>query len=266
MKKTFTLSEVLITLVIIGIIAAITVPVVMAEYQKKAYVTKLKKAYSSIQSGFKLSMANSGVFELADSDLFDDIRTDPGTSSSTSCSIGQVNYAFKSICIDLTNEFARIFNAQISKTPKNYIIKYFDKSGQSDMSNRPLLIFPDGMFAIIQIFYFEKTEFECQRVLDYGGNKSACIKLGSVTIDINGDKGPNTYGKDVYAFSIGNNGLRPVGSIEDALSMNVRPLSSNGNYWKTSGDCGKENLTKGGVKMGYRCAARIMDNGWEIDY
>lgn len=48
MKKGFTLAEVLITLGIIGIVAAMTLPTLVASYQKKATATKLKKIYSSI--------------------------------------------------------------------------------------------------------------------------------------------------------------------------------------------------------------------------
>ena len=56
--RSFTLAEVLITLVIIGVIAAITVPTLMAQYRKKEYVTQLKKAYSTLSNGFKLAMTN----------------------------------------------------------------------------------------------------------------------------------------------------------------------------------------------------------------
>lgn len=44
----FTLAEVLITLVIIGVIVAITVPTLIAKYQKEQTVTRLKKAYSAL--------------------------------------------------------------------------------------------------------------------------------------------------------------------------------------------------------------------------
>ena len=43
MKKAFTLSEVLITLGVIGIVAAITIPNLMGKYQKQVTVNKLKK-------------------------------------------------------------------------------------------------------------------------------------------------------------------------------------------------------------------------------
>ena len=42
-KLSFTLSEVLITLVVIGIIAAITVPVIVSKHQKEQTEIQLKK-------------------------------------------------------------------------------------------------------------------------------------------------------------------------------------------------------------------------------
>ena len=48
MKKAFTLAEVLITLGIIGIVAAMTLPTLIGKYQKKQTVTQLKKAYRDI--------------------------------------------------------------------------------------------------------------------------------------------------------------------------------------------------------------------------
>ncbi len=48
-KAAFTLAEVLVTLGIIGIVAAMTMPVLIANHQKKETVAKLKKAYSILQ-------------------------------------------------------------------------------------------------------------------------------------------------------------------------------------------------------------------------
>jgi prepilin-type N-terminal cleavage/methylation domain-containing protein len=44
MKKAFTLAEVLITLAIIGVVAALTIPTVVRNYQKTQTVTQLKKS------------------------------------------------------------------------------------------------------------------------------------------------------------------------------------------------------------------------------
>ena len=51
----FTLAEVLITLGIIGVVAAMTLPNVIAGYRKKTVETRLAKLYSSINNAIKLS-------------------------------------------------------------------------------------------------------------------------------------------------------------------------------------------------------------------
>lgn len=53
--KAFTLAEVLITLGIIGIIAAMTMPNIIAGYRKKVVETKLAKLYSSINQAIEMS-------------------------------------------------------------------------------------------------------------------------------------------------------------------------------------------------------------------
>ena len=49
MKRGFTLAEVLVTLGIIGVVSAMTVPTLMQNYQRKSYVTQLHKVYNEIQ-------------------------------------------------------------------------------------------------------------------------------------------------------------------------------------------------------------------------
>ena len=48
MKKGFTLSEILITLTIVGVVAALTVPAVMKNYRNRLYVAQLQKTYAQI--------------------------------------------------------------------------------------------------------------------------------------------------------------------------------------------------------------------------
>ncbi len=47
-KKGFTLAEVLVTLGIIGVVSALTVPTLMQNHQRKVFVTQLHKVYSEI--------------------------------------------------------------------------------------------------------------------------------------------------------------------------------------------------------------------------
>ena len=56
----FTLAEVLITLGIIGVVAALTIPGVIDKYQKQETVSRLKKAYSIMQNAIKMSELENG--------------------------------------------------------------------------------------------------------------------------------------------------------------------------------------------------------------
>ena len=56
----FTLAEVLITLGIIGVVAAITMPTLINNYQKKAAITAAKKAYSTLSQAYTQLVNDNG--------------------------------------------------------------------------------------------------------------------------------------------------------------------------------------------------------------
>lgn len=69
MKNGFTLSEVLITLGIIGVVAAMTIPPVIQNHKKHVVETKLKKVYSTINQAIKLSEVTFGDVQTWDRDI-----------------------------------------------------------------------------------------------------------------------------------------------------------------------------------------------------
>ena len=54
MKKGFTLAEVLITLGIIGVVAAMTMPTLINNHREKETVVKLKKLNSTLQNAYNI--------------------------------------------------------------------------------------------------------------------------------------------------------------------------------------------------------------------
>ena len=63
-KSAFTLAEVLITLGIIGVVAAITIPALMANYQKMVQRQQFKKAYNTVYNAFRLAETNLGYHPM----------------------------------------------------------------------------------------------------------------------------------------------------------------------------------------------------------
>ena len=57
----FTLAEILITIGIIGVIAAITLPVLIADKRAKELETALKKNASVLQQTISMVMLNDGI-------------------------------------------------------------------------------------------------------------------------------------------------------------------------------------------------------------
>ena len=57
----FTLAEVLITLAIIGIVAALTIPSVISNYQQQEFKTGLKKAVSVLNEAISLNILQEGI-------------------------------------------------------------------------------------------------------------------------------------------------------------------------------------------------------------
>ena len=68
-KAAFTLAEVLITLGIIGVVVAMTLPALIENHQKQVTVTRLKKAYTILAEATKMSEIVNGSINDWDFDL-----------------------------------------------------------------------------------------------------------------------------------------------------------------------------------------------------
>ena len=64
MKKAFTLAEVLITLGVIGVVAAMTLPSLIQKHNEKVIVTQLKKVYSTFSQAYKMAEAKTALLRI----------------------------------------------------------------------------------------------------------------------------------------------------------------------------------------------------------
>ena len=217
-KSAFTLAEVLITLGIIGVVAALTLPTVIANYQKQVTVTKLQKAYTILNQAFRQSEVDNGSSEFWQE----------------------------------TNEIG------VDEYFDRYWKKYFNdpvycqtaqECGYSGPS--PYKKFNGSTSGVISIgkprVFFKTSDGVFYLFVDSTTNANGEIyAVNFVFIDINGAKAPNTYGIDVFRFDrVAGKGIIPYGNGASltATIANCNP-QSNGEY----------------------CAARIMKEGWKINY
>lgn len=259
-RKAFTLAEVLITLAVIGVVAALTLPGLIANYQKTQYVTGLKKAYAELSQVFKLYMANEGVTDLSQTKLF-----------SSDNNYDELNVVLK-----------KYF--RIGKWCGNGAVDNYDNYDTTcdidytclgkDPADCADGVYPDFYTADGMAFGFKlsPSAANCQPHNDVPVNlKGMCLK---VDIDVNGKNPPNIVGRDIYQNLLvaPNGNIYPVGSREDAqllqyfMTGSTDGWENNSTYWVKDGSCGQKDSTDITDVGGDDCAARIMEEGWQMTY
>lgn len=174
MKKAFTLVEVLITLGIVGVVAAITIPTLVANYKKHVLISQLKKGYSTISQALTMMYYDTGI------------------------DITFANYP--------NNSFVKVFQQYLLKLgyssgsgitgidSDNYysstIYKNYNNTNTGDAASldEGQIILNDGMAIFIQ-------------------NSSLAHYGLLITIDVNGiKKNPNKWGHDLFTFRMTDDG------------------------------------------------------------
>ena len=108
MKKGFTLAEVLITLGVIGVVAALTVPNVLQSHQKKVWVTQLQKAYNQV--------SNAAVQYLSENELSKEALIDGRASFAiSSATILVILLSLTKAITDLISSFSSVIDARYFK-------------------------------------------------------------------------------------------------------------------------------------------------------
>lgn len=257
-KFAFTLAEVLLVLAIIGIVAALTLPTLISNYQKQQYVISLKKAYTVLSQGFKLYMVDQGVDDLYQSSLIDN---DNITMNSTINLIALLKKYFKigKYCYSIDDGYDS--SCQVKES---YDLNPADDSGiySQDFD----FYSADGMAFKVDFY----SAFYCKPDNSIPTSmKGECLE---VRVDTNGASPPNRGGRDFFLLLIGPDGnVYMKGSREYAIwkSGNASNWEDWGYYWKTATYlCGAEGSTDIGNGNGAAtyCAARVRDEGWKMLY
>lgn len=208
----FTLAEVLITLGIIGVVAAMTMPSLIQKYRDKELIVRTKRVYSNIQNAVSLAQKENDV--VGDNTfLFDPTKTSA----------------------EVVQAFAKYFNGSMVCTKKNdtgcekfyYSVKYAtrrkdDTTGATmgtNLSNSKIILNDGSLIAVNQLTSCERTSTDCKRDSDYNcikdkdGNTELVTKMlyncAYIDFDVNGPSLPNQFGRDVYELVVYKDKISP---------------------------------------------------------
>lgn len=192
----FTLAEVLITLGIIGIVAAMTIPSLMQRQQEKATIVALKKTYSALTQAYTSAESENGTPEgwgLANNaagaanilnKLSPYLKLDKNCGSGVGC-------------------FPDVTYKTLTNSPWNNFDTYatFARAKIADGS-----------------LIAASSYNNCNQ--NYGTTEALQHVCGYYYVDVNGFNPPNQGGKDLFLFWLTKNGIVPGGSAADTSSWN----------------------------------------------
>lgn len=187
----FTLAEVLITLGILGVVAAMTLPALIQNYKNKELQTGLKRGFSMISQALDMYQAEHGERIKADGTL---------------------------VHLELAKHLKKYLKVikdcgyAYSAEDKNLGCIPNNKTSREEGSNYKTL----NNKAILNLNLFDDSQFilnDGSIILIENSGKSDNLNL-YISIDVNGyKKSPNALGKDLFMFQIDKDGkLLPMGA------------------------------------------------------
>ena len=247
----FTLAEVLITLGIIGVVSAITIPSLIANYQKKAWVAQLKKDVNIAQNSIKKYLADEQVENIENSSLVEYLG-DTAHNGSMS-----VNYKFEKLGLDKIKTGKPDFVTVDAGYGKLHDITY--------LSDGSCLLLPGTLPG----WHFQ-----------WGSGTT--IHQFDFLVDVNCQKGPNQPGKDQFRFKLDSYGKLVVNALNKVSQDEVNAMKELCNQYPNEckdtfgtstpnfDDLSKYNekelvnaCRSGDLAM---CFDLIVRDGWEMNY
>ena len=186
-KNGFTLAEVLITLVIIGVVAALTISAVINTYVERSTISKVKKGLSTLAQAKKLAEAQNGSIVGWD--------FGEGSTAQTASDFWQYIKPHLAVVKDCG-----------SGTSCYHSNVLFHLNGDLDTTNHNLhnryykFILADGGV----MWYRMADHGKCNRT-ESGYNNVCAVFF----YDVNGVKAPNTIGRDVFLYVMNVDGVYP---------------------------------------------------------
>lgn len=181
-KTGFTLAEVLVTLGIIGVVSAMTLPTLVKNHQRQVYVTQLHKVYNQMSQAVELYMNDTRAVSLSETRI---------RNNSSELKKFFNNY-FK-VVKDCNGSYVPCFADEYKSLDGSKTIK--PKQWKCNV----VVTLADGtaICADSQTEGATKDENDEDIKNGYDG-----VNVIAMEFDINGRQGPNIYGRDYFSFEI----------------------------------------------------------------
>ena len=202
-NKAFTLAEVLITIGIVGVVAALTIPTLITNYRASVLSSQFHKAYSSLTQA--TSLISSKEY---------DSSADLGTVPVGELLEHYQNHMIKAVKCDLHQSdcplgiFPQKYNGSFLSFVESNYKTYNGKKVSGMCMSDSALVLQNGMFIIVD---------NCSPIV--------------IAVDTNGwQKPPNRFGHDFFMFQMVDNQLIPMGNAKTKEQFSQCSSSGSSGY------------------------------------
>lgn len=233
----FTLAEVLVTLGVIGVVAAMTMPTLISNHQKKVYAVEMNKVYNELQQAFLKYRNDANAVNLAEA----------GLTSQTNVNQFLKDY-FKTVTVCSNLEPPCIPNTEY----KNLNGASVSSGGIENVKN---------WWSNVNCATLGSGASICIEAL--ANHSSNGVKWSHILVDTNGMKGPNTAGRDVFFIAYYENGTVDEEGVVPVC--NARKECSSPTDAKTKRDSLFNSMCKTSTRF-RGCFGKLINDNWVMNY
>ena len=228
-KRAFTFAEVMITITVIGVVAALTMPGLVAHYHEEEYVSQLQKALSQFEQGMQHVMFRHECTDIVCTGLYDGTATD--------------------------NEWNTKFDEEMQKSIKIIKSEKNGKAMQPELQSGPLK--PKDAKLSTQVDWRSTVGY---KFMTPDGVMYQVIPKNCEFV-------PHPTLSTIENICAQNGHLYPLYSRDYSNATTGSPTGTS--YWRTNDDlcAGEGTLNEAPENVsGDGCAARIIEEGWKMTY
>ena len=244
----FTLAEVLITLGIIGVVAAMTIPSLINNHKKVSTVSRLKHAYSMLAQTIERAKVDYGD---PSGWGFDSYRTAYNSDEDKMSADQSIDAVVMKYIVPYIKGAEYHTNVDLKDFGYDASMIYMPNGDPAVSGNKrmSMITIPNGVNVICYASNASKTNSKT-------GQKDTILSGINFLIDINGPKGPNISGRDCF-----------VGMMQ--FDNNTKFLLWQQYSWRTDGTSYLKTTDRAAIvdqcrKYGTPCGALIQQSGWTI--
>ena len=194
-RNAFTLAEVLITLGIIGIVAAMTLPVITASIKESIAINQLKTTYSLLSKAVLKTISDNGTLDTWSDDSVEYLEQEFNKALKVihKC---EGSYSSHLSCIDEKASGMYLYSSNIFvlSNGASYQVRLRNPNGKATTSS-------GGKYCSASL----------KKVRQTPGVTAHYYYCAQLIVDINGKRKPNKAGEDIFDFRVFTDGILPSG-------------------------------------------------------